>query len=170
MKFNINTKNKGFTLAEFLIVAAIMGALSTFMTITSTRATASARATSIVRTLTNSKRALMEWYADNPEDLYYNNKINGTNHLRSTNPDGSYLTETFSEVINADGKKTARIFIKYEAPEEKKFDRNVSKGLASFAKSVGLYKTRENLSDENLISGTEIQTPFYMFVQEIKVN
>ncbi len=168
MKF-IKERKKGFTLVEILIVISVMGIISSAMTWTSARATASAKATSIVRSLVNCKKDLLARYTDNLDELYYNNLFYGTKRVRNNHLDEGYLTETFSNVKEKDGKKVAMLFIEYDSPEAK-FDKTISRSLAQYAKTLRLYKSPDDLSNSNLIAGEEIKTPIYMFVKEVPVK
>ena len=57
-------KRKGFTLVELLIVIAILGALTSMMSLSGTNATASANATKIVNNLQTLKTAAIMFYND----------------------------------------------------------------------------------------------------------
>lgn len=166
---NIKERKKGFTLVEILIVVSVMGIISSAMTWTSARAAASAKATSIVRSLVNCKKDIMARYTDNLDELYYNNLHYGTKRVRNNNADEGYLTETFSNVTEEDGKKVTMLFIEYDSPD-KKFDKKISRSLVQYAKTLRLYKSPDNLSENNLIAGEEIKTPFYMFVKKVAVK
>ena len=58
---------KGFTLVELLIVVTILGTLAAMMTLSSTTATASARAAAIVNGLRTAKSAAALFYTDYPD-------------------------------------------------------------------------------------------------------
>ena len=58
------TKRKGFTLVELLIVIVVIGILSAMMMLSSTEAVSSARASNIISNLRNLKTAALAWYID----------------------------------------------------------------------------------------------------------
>ena len=64
-----DSKRKGFTLVELLIVIVVIGILSAMMMLSSSEAVSSARATTIVADMRNIKTALLAYYTDNIDDL-----------------------------------------------------------------------------------------------------
>ena len=60
-----DSKRKGFTLVELLIVIVVIGILSAMMMLSSSEAVSSARATTIVADLRNLKTAMLAFYTDN---------------------------------------------------------------------------------------------------------
>ena len=63
-----DSKRKGFTLVELLIVIVVIGILSAMMMLSSSEAVSSARATTIVADLRNLKTAALALYTDNIDD------------------------------------------------------------------------------------------------------
>ncbi|MBQ6773623.1 MAG: type II secretion system protein [Synergistaceae bacterium] len=59
-----DSKRKGFTLVELLIVIVVIGILSAMMMLSSSEAVSSARATTIVADLRNIKTAVLAYYTD----------------------------------------------------------------------------------------------------------
>ena len=172
---------KGFTLVELLIVIAITTTIGTVMTLTGAKASASQRVTNIIHGLVNCKRAVLSLYADNPDSLpcgdmteevakYLKSEIitlkDGVKHIKGNSADEGYLTNAVCNVVKPDGRKVDQLFIEYYSPSVN-FDEDVLKGLARYAKTLKLYKSPEDLSDENLISDGDVRTPFYMLVREV---
>ncbi len=58
-----------FTLVELLIVIVVISVLSTTLMLSSTEAVASAKATDIINNLHQWKRAALEWYVDNLDEV-----------------------------------------------------------------------------------------------------
>ncbi len=56
---------RGFTLVELLIIIAVLGVLSAAMTLSSSEAVYSAKATAIISNLTKIRDAVNVWYAEN---------------------------------------------------------------------------------------------------------
>ncbi len=63
-----DSKRKGFTLVELLIVIVVIGILSAMMMLSSSEAVSSARATTIVADLRNLKTAMLALYTDKIDD------------------------------------------------------------------------------------------------------
>ncbi|MBQ7559962.1 MAG: type II secretion system protein [Synergistaceae bacterium] len=63
------SRKKGFTLVELLIVIVVIGVLSAMMMLSSTEAVSSAKAANIVNNMRNIKTAVLEWYADNIDNI-----------------------------------------------------------------------------------------------------
>ena len=71
----INSKRKGFTLVELLIVIVVIGVLSAMMMLSSTEAVTSAKAAKIISDMRVMKTAILEWYMDNMDRVgKYNNE------------------------------------------------------------------------------------------------
>ena len=67
-----DSKRKGFTLVELLIVIVVIGILSAMMMLSSSEAVSSARATTIVADLRNIKTAALAYYTDHIDDFAAN--------------------------------------------------------------------------------------------------
>ncbi len=61
----MNTKHKGFTLIEILIVSAIIASLAAVMAIMNNNAVSSSRASHIIHDFRNLKSAAMSWHNEN---------------------------------------------------------------------------------------------------------
>lgn len=173
------TREKGFTLAEFLIITFITGTLSTFMIMSSAKAVASQKTTAIIHDLLKCKRAVLACCADDPDALrrddsaeeiakYLNAEVtplkNGAKYIKCSSNDEAYFN-----VISMEDQEASLLFIEYYAPDVN-FEKNLLKGLAQYAKPLRLYKSLEDLSDSNLISAADkkITSSFYMLAHEVK--
>ena len=64
-----DSKRRGFTLVELLIVIVVIGILSAMMMLSSSEAVSSAKATAIISDLRNFKTAVLAYFADNIDNL-----------------------------------------------------------------------------------------------------
>lgn len=71
---------RGFTLVEILIVIVIIGILAALMMFSTSEATSSARASTIINNLVTLRSAMFQWYTDHLDWVQPNGKIkiNGT--------------------------------------------------------------------------------------------
>ena len=76
-------KNRGFTLAELLIVLVVIGILSAMMMMTSNEAVSSARVATILADLTNLKKALMVWHTDNYDRIEHDPASDNAGMIRA---------------------------------------------------------------------------------------
>ena len=84
-------RHKAFTLVELLIVIVVIGILAAMMMFSSTEAATSARATNVINNIQALKRAALEYYADNMDNLnkdpstYKPNIGNKNNYINDKN-------------------------------------------------------------------------------------
>jgi len=149
-----NTKRKGFTLVELLIVIVVIGILSAMMMLSSTEAVTSSRAADIISDLRNMKTAALEWYSENID--YVEGK--------RTNSSGSYFTKLSNEktgiikFLGKDELKSNYLFGNGKDDDTwyaccKVQDEKVFAKLKSRANNVGLY-----FMDKDMTSGTDLAT------------
>ncbi len=150
MKFN--SKRKGFTLVELLIVIVVIGILSAMMMLSSTEAVTSAKASNIVSNLRNLKTAALAYYVDNMDALattdptmdkiwpYMNNtKTDDSNY---NIPDSAKYELAFEG--ETAGQKTW--FLKYTINGTATEVTKIQEKLKGRAKSVGLLKEPKSTS------------------------
>ena len=150
------TSEKGFTLAEFLIIIFLMGILSIFIVVSSAKATASQKTTAVIRGLVDCKRAVVAYYTEDSDSEI----------IKQRGTDGIYFN-----IVNRGGQKALECFIDC-GDTDANFEKKLLRGLAQNAKSLKLYKSLENLSEGNLISADDekIESPIYMLLPEISSN
>ena len=152
-----NTKRKGFTLVELLIVIVVIGVLSAMMMLSSTEAVSSAKAADIISDLRNLKTAALAWYADNlsyvdggptPATLtqeFSKGHLNGaaTDIAKYLGSGGIKSGYSFSNGVNE-----GEWFVWYAVTDKK-----VAEKLKSRASSVGLCRGEKDNSSAAVESG-----------------
>lgn len=170
------TREKGFTLVEFLIIIVIIGILSIFLIMSRAKAMSLKEANNIARGLMDCRKAVLACYADNPGALNCDDKEDKVEEItkylnseKTASKDNAAYSKYFSDVVcnvvQEDGQEVKQLFIEYSLPDVKLED-DVLRGLAQYAKTLRLYKSPEDLSDNNLITVNDIQRPFYMLIHE----
>ena len=73
-----DSKRKGFTLIELMIILAVLAILASMMMFSSTETVTTAKALSIINNLQTIRKGVIAWYTDNREKVRYmnNHKIN----------------------------------------------------------------------------------------------
>ncbi len=153
-----NTKRKGFTLVELLIVIVVIGVLSAMMMLSSTEAVSSAKAADIISDLRNLKTAALAWYADNID--YVDGKVTSTSTLTTAFSSG-HLNGAANDIAKylgsggigsgytfSNGVKEGEWFVWYAVTDKK-----VAEKLKSRASSVGLCRGTANNSASAAESG-----------------
>ena len=194
MKNRKETKRKGFTLVELLIVIVVIGILSAMMMLSSTEAVSSARASTIVSNLRNLKTAALAWYVDNMDKIVLADgvyKIDTTGDGKGNMLISDYVDEKNSEIlkylsngdsINLKGKKntTADTYMLVAAKKAKKLyvcyvlsasDTQVKVKLASKANSVGLLGTNNpNVNGDADIDQDAYKAQKYVCMLAFKID
>lgn len=164
-----NSKRKGFTLVELLIVIVVIGVLSAMMMLSSTEAVSSAKAADIVSDLRNLKTAALAYYADNLDtvdattpafDLDTIGKVDGTNDKRK--PILKYMNNDDIDAgyeFTDNGKEW---YVKYNGTG---LTSKVAEKLKSRAKSVGLLKSTTSTDSYADATISSTVPPVYMFIR-----
>ncbi len=84
----MSNRKKGFTLVELLIVIVVIGVLSAMMMLSSTEAVSSAKAAKVIADLTNLKKALAVWYADNYDKIQHDSSSKFAGMVLAPNNNG----------------------------------------------------------------------------------
>lgn len=103
-------RHRGVTLAEILIIIAVIGILASMMTLSSSESITTAKATSIINNLLTIRKAALAWYADNREVYKYlnENKLNiqgASANLNDALGIGKYLDDATRSVFITGNEK-----------------------------------------------------------------
>ena len=137
------TKRKGFTLVELLIVVVIIGVLTSMMSISSTSAVDSAKASAIIGNLSTMKKAALALYIES-EDV-----ANGdTAKLLEAVADymgttGDIMKDETSYDVEVNGTEWY-VYYHIQSNGKDTINKNVKSILSSKAKKLGLLGAAEN--------------------------
>lgn len=136
-----DSKRKGFTLVELLIVIVVIGILSAMMMLSSSEAVSSARATTIVADMRNIKTAALAYYTDNMDTYANANTVPTMDNIKpylTSGQDASSGTMANYKIVGNGESGTDAWFVEYTISGT-----NVAKikeKLSGRAKSVGILK------------------------------
>ena len=136
-----DSKRKGFTLVELLIVIVVIGILSAMMMLSSSEAVSSARATTIVADLRNIKTAALAYYTDHMDDYATSNTVPTMDKIKPYLTSGQDVTGSSMagyDIKQPSGDNVDAWFVHYSITGT-----NIAKikeKLTGRAKSVGILK------------------------------